>query len=155
MFYGQIHLEHGSNCYGGNCRPSSFDQFWHWVEIFIPRIEKFHMAWDWPGFAGLFGEPEITYALKEKMWDLPQRWFALPYHLSLFGLNYNRKRTSCCWREARISSKQWLWVYTRMKLQLETSGWSCFSDGEEVKGSGKTEVSPSTAKSLGGKVLQA
>jgi len=41
---------------GGDCRPSSFDQFWYWVAIW----------WDWPGFAGHFGELEIMCALKRK-----------------------------------------------------------------------------------------
>ena len=34
---------------GGDCRPSSFDQFWYWVKIFMPRAEKFHMV----GLAGI------------------------------------------------------------------------------------------------------
>jgi len=34
---------------GGDCRPSSFDQFWYWVKNFMPRAEKFHMV----GLAGI------------------------------------------------------------------------------------------------------
>jgi len=34
---------------------------------FLYPASKSSIWWDWPGFAGLFGEPEIMYALKEKM----------------------------------------------------------------------------------------
>jgi len=34
---------------GGDCRPSSFHQFWYWVKKFMPRAEKFHMV----GLAGI------------------------------------------------------------------------------------------------------
>lgn len=34
---------------GGDCKPSSFDQFCYWVKIFIPRAEKLHLV----GLAGI------------------------------------------------------------------------------------------------------
>ena len=97
---------------GAPCRPCSSDQFWSWVQIYMPGVGLF--IWSvWRPFVGLFGghvrclfreeENQISY------WD-----HLSGHHLFFFGQSSNRWRIVRCWQlELKLKpSRTQRYVYT-------------------------------------------
>jgi hypothetical protein len=50
---------------GADCRPTSFAQYWAWVDRFLPNFQRFHLI-GWQLSVELYGHLETKHVLKLK-----------------------------------------------------------------------------------------